>query len=114
MDFNNINVIEEFGFSGFKTIEELTTNKSLIPKENGVCLILNLEKEIKFLEKGTGGYFKGKNPNVEIEILQKKWVNETNIVYIGKATNLQKRLNQYFCFGDGKMLDIMVVGLFGN
>lgn len=90
------------GFFGFKTIQELSTSKSLIPKQNGVYLILNLEKEIKFLEKGTGGYFKGKDPNVELDVLQKKWVDDTNVVYIGKATDLQKRLNQYFRFGNGK------------
>lgn len=90
------------GFVGFKTIEELSTSKSLIPKQNGVYLILNFEKEIRFLEQGTGGYHKGKGSNVEVKILQKKWVGDTNVVYIGKATDLQKRLNQYFRFGNGK------------
>ena len=77
-------------------------NKNLIPKENGVYLILCLEKECKFLEIGTGGFFKGKDPNVNLETLEQNWVNASNIVYIGKATDLQKRLNQYFNFGNGK------------
>ncbi len=29
-------------------------------------------------------------------------VEKTDVVYIGKATELQKRLNQYFKFGNGK------------
>ncbi|MBN8622857.1 MAG: GIY-YIG nuclease family protein [Flavobacteriales bacterium] len=90
------------GFTGFKTIAELMVNKNLIPKENGVYLILCLEKECKFLEIGTGGFFKGKDPNVNLETLEQNWVNASNIVYIGKATDLQKRLNQYFNFGNGK------------
>ena len=102
MDFKNVQAIVSAGFSEPVIIKELQENKSLIPKQNGVYLILNFEKEIKFLETGTGGFFKGKNPNVELEILKEKWIKETNVVYIGKATDLQKRLNQYFSFGNGK------------
>lgn len=99
--FNQKELISN-GFVGFKTIEELRGNKSLIPKEKGVYVILNLEKEINFLKIGTGGFFKAKEPNVEIAILKQNWVENTDVIYIGKATELQKRLNQYFCFGNGK------------
>lgn len=102
MQFDNIDTIKNYGFTGFKTIEKLRTDKSFIPKEKGVYMILNLEEEINFLETGSGGFFKGKNPNVEIETLKENWVEKTDVVYIGKATELQKRLNQYFKFGNGK------------
>lgn len=102
MDFKNVQTILEAGFSKPVSIKEIQENKSLLPKQNGVYIILNLNKEIKFIEKGTGGYFKGKDPNVKIEILQEKWVNDTNVIYIGKATDLRKRLDQYFRFGEGK------------
>lgn len=61
-----------------------------------------------FLEKGSGGYFKGTDPNVAIEILQEKWVYNTPVLYIGKAVGegkeaiLRSRILQYLKFEQGK------------
>ena len=101
MGFTSIESIKTAGFTGFKTVEELRNNKSLIPKEQGVYLILNLKKPT-FLETGTGGFFKGKNPNAEIETLEENWIENAPVIYIGKAISLYKRLGQYFHFGEGK------------
>lgn len=90
------------GFKGFSTIAELMINKQLIPKEKGVYIILCLDQPCQFLEIGTGGFFKGKDQNVALEVLQENWIDFSNVVYIGKAKDLQKRLNQYFNFGNGK------------
>jgi hypothetical protein len=57
---------------------------------------------------GTGGHFKGKDPNVPLYELKDNWVDNAIVVYIGKAGNevssatLQSRLRQYFWFGQGK------------
>jgi hypothetical protein len=83
-------------------MNELFQDSSMIPNQNGVYLVLNLDGKPNFLEKGTGGYFKGKEPNVSENELQSNWVEDTIVVYIGKATDLQKRLRQYFRFGQGK------------
>ena len=57
----------------------------------------------EFLSRGTGGFFKGKDPNVSITELGTNWVKNTCVVYIGKAgTTLRKRLNQYLKFGNGQ------------
>ncbi len=110
MDFNNLNELQEFGFTGIKSISSLWNDKKIIPKEKGVYLILNpyFEKPANFLEIGVGGYFKGKNPNVPIKELEKNYVGNSLIVYIGKAGNpegkatLFSRLGQYLRFGKGK------------
>lgn len=109
MNFNNIDEIKKAGFSGFKKISELLINSSLIPKIKGVYLILDINNRTPvFLEMGTGGHFKGKNPNVIISKLEENWVADTVVVYIGKAgkngsnVTLQSRLKQYFSFGQGK------------
>ncbi|HLT53616.1 MAG TPA: hypothetical protein VKZ97_06985 [Flavobacteriaceae bacterium] len=98
----NIDKIKKEGFKGFKTIEELRNDNFIIPSEKGVYYILSLKEKPKFLSIGSGGYFKGKNPNVDIETLEANWVDKTMIIYIGKATSLKKRLNQYIKFGEGK------------
>lgn len=43
----------------------------MVPQKPGVYFVLRLcETEPKFLEIGTGGFFKQKNPNVSIENLK--------------------------------------------
>lgn len=109
MDFNSIQSIKDNGFVGFKTMKELFSDTSSIPGVKGVYLILNLEeKSPNFLLSGTGGFFKGKNPNVSILELENNWVDKSLVVYIGKAgsggsrASLKSRLKQYFGFGQGR------------
>lgn len=109
MDFNNIDDIKKAGFTGFKKMSELFIDSSSIPKIKGVYLVLNPNfKKVEYLQIGTGGHFKGKNPNVTLEELKSNWVDNSLVVYIGKAggeTNnatLHSRLKQYFSFGQGK------------
>ena len=70
-------------------------------------LYLNNSKPC-YLGKGSGGFFRGKDPNVDIAFLDKKWVDYTIVIYIGKAggkdekTTLRTRLKKYIEFGQGK------------
>lgn len=109
MDFNNIEEIKMHGFTGFITVQSLWNDKSILPKQKGVYLVLNPDfKNTKFLFPGVGGFFKDKNPNVTIEELKKNLVPDSLVVYIGKAgspngnANLYKRLGQFLHFGQGK------------
>ena len=104
--------IKSFGFKGFIKISDLRKDFSQIPNERGVYLILKPDHQIEFLSVGTGGHFKGKNPNVDISILNSKWIPNTLVVYIGQAggirngkwsnSTLRKRLKDYLDFGIGK------------
>ena len=97
------------GFEGFKTMDELMDGaRTLIPAKKGVYVVLRESESVpRFMTEGTGGFFKGKNPNVPIAKLEANWVEGTPIVYIGKAggigssATLQKRLDQYLRFGQG-------------
>jgi hypothetical protein len=108
MEFKNIEEVREAGFVGFKKMKELFADDAAIPKITGVYLILNPTKSAEFLTVGTGGHFKGRNPNVTLAELNNSWVEDTIVVYIGKAgkdgnsATLQSRLRQYFDFGQGK------------
>lgn len=109
------NVVERLtseGFKGFVSIKDLKEDfkNGGIPKEEGVYHVLRLKDSTpEFLSQGTGGYFKGKEPNVSIDELQQNWIDAEPIVYIGKATELYKRIQQYIKFGSGKN-----VGHFGG
>ena len=102
MDFNNTADIQTNGFTGFKKISDLWTDHSCIPDTKGVYLVLTpTPKRPAFLTTGVGGFFKGKNPNVTVDVLMDNWVGDAQVIYIGKATSLRKRLKQYLRFGQG-------------
>lgn len=98
--------LSKCGFEGFVTVEDLLKNIKVVPKEMGVYLIVQdkIDKP-HFLTRGTGGFFNKKDPNVSIETLKSNWVEDTNILYIGKAggigikTHLHRRLSDYMRFG---------------
>jgi hypothetical protein len=103
MTFNDIDEIKKAGFIGFKKMSELFLDSSILPDNNEVYLVLNVDnKPGEFLTIGTGGHFKGKDPNISLADLKSNWVDNTKVVYIGKATSLRSRLRQYFSFGQGK------------
>jgi hypothetical protein len=109
MTFTDVEEFKKIGFTGFKSINELFFNSSLIPDIKGVYCIFHLnDKGCDFLLEGCGGHFKKKNPNVALLELQNNWVKNTNVIYIGKAggegkkATLRSRLKQYLQFGQGK------------
>lgn len=103
MTFNDIDELKKAGFIGFKKMSELFIDSTMLPENNGVYLVLNIDNRPgEFLTIGSGGYFKGKDPNLSLNELQSNWVENTIVVYIGKATSLKSRLRQYFSFGQGK------------
>lgn len=109
MNFKSISDIKSAGFCGFVSVAEL--NAGMIesaPDAPGVYMVVIPDGFIPvFLIVGTGGHFKGKDPNVSIGILKSSWISDTCVIYIGKAggntssSTLRKRLKQYVHFGAG-------------
>lgn len=100
---------KEKSFEGFKPVRELRKNRDVIPRQKGVYMVLYpQETDPVFLEKGTGGFFKGDDPNVSISTLEENWIEGEQVLYIGKAggkgrkANLQSRIQQFMEFGCGK------------
>lgn len=109
VEWNDIESLKRAGFQGFVPVRVVQNNAHCIPLQQGVYLIIrNSVSDPEFLETGSGGFFKGKNPNVSIADLQANWVENTKVVYIGKAggiassATLCSRLKQLFQFGSGK------------
>ena len=97
------------GFEGFETIETLDADRKRMPTVRGVYLLTRASTaQPRFVNPGTGGFFKGRDPNVSIKTLRDKWVPNTVTVYIGKAgsptgkATLRSRLSQFWSFGNGK------------
>ena len=88
--------------------------KNRLPDTMGVYFVIYPydRKDDMFMNPGTGGYFKGKDPNVPIDVLCSKWVEGADILYIGKAggitksgrtsnATLRKRIIELLKFGCG-------------
>ena len=105
MEYRTIDDLKKAGFEGFCSVEKLRDDLSGIPAVAGVYMVVYQGNGMpEFLENGTGGFFKAKNPNVPVSELKSNWVGGTCVVYIGKATTLSKRISQYLKFGNGKSI----------
>ena len=89
------------GFTGFVTFDAL--NLPGISSGPGVYVVLReADTPPRFLEVSVGGHFKGRDPTVPVEVLQRRWISGATAIYIGKATSLRTRLRQFRDFGRGR------------
>lgn len=109
MDYNNFKSIKDYGFEGYIPVSQLRQNQSIVPHNKGVYMVLYIPDDSpEFLTKGSGGFFKGRDPNVPLEELKGNWINDTKVIYIGKAgggkssATLNSRIKQFLKFGSGK------------
>lgn len=108
LDFNDLARLSHLGFDGFISVSELRANPLTAPDETGIYLVLTPEDfSVHFVDVGSGGFFKGKDPNQNVDRLISNWVDGTRVIYIGQAggggsaSTLRKRLRQYMRFGRG-------------
>lgn len=94
------------GFEGFVTFGDLPTVG--VPERPGVYVVLRPDGvQPTFLPSSQAGRHKGKNPSLSVDDLRSRWVNEADVLYVGKAggepskATLRKRLTQYVRFGRG-------------
>lgn len=109
LDFKSIDNLRRNGFSGFVSVAALRQDLTPIPDIRGVYMVVRqIGSRPQFRATGSGGHYKGTDPNVPNEELRKNWVEETCVLYIGKAgdehsqATLRSRLRQYLQFGAGK------------
>src|SRR5207253_5123565 len=91
--------LEAAGFVGWVRFSAIRA--SVCPSSGGVYVI-TYGGPTTFAERSCGGWFKGKDPTVPREALEANWVDGAEVVYIGKADQLKRRLTQFADFGAGK------------
>ena len=112
MNFNKEALIGD-GFEGFISVKDLWIDKSMIPRQMGVYMVLNMESNVEFINPGVGGFFKGKDPNVDIPQLKEKFVNAT-VVYIGKAGGSSSKATLFSRIGFEKIPLVPTVTAYGQ
>jgi len=107
--YHQLEQVKGKGFSGFKTVAQLWQDHSVLTKDPGVYLILHPDcSKNQLIPKGPGGFFKQRDPNVDIAKLSARWISNCHLQYIGQAgagvnstATLNSRLKQYLDFGKG-------------
>jgi hypothetical protein len=95
--------LESSGFVGFRPTGDLEQAPGAIPSGPGVYAVLHTSSQPpQFLERSTGGWFKGRDPSVPVSVLRPRWHATTPIVYFGKADSLRRRIRLLLRFGRGQ------------
>lgn len=103
MDKFRRKALEAQGFHGWVTFGDLgELLKSGVSKEGGIYVVVcEGGAAPDYLRTNPGGRFKGRDPTVKQDALAANWVADAEVVYIGKANSLRRRLGEYMRFGRG-------------
>jgi hypothetical protein len=96
--------LEGLAFVGWCSFGELPSIFQTIPIAAGGVYVVyrpNLTAPT-FLDRNPGGTWRG-DPTVDVTVLEAKWVDEAQVLYIGKANprQLRRRLRTYHSYGSG-------------
>lgn len=92
------------GFSGWVSFATLRSTDPC-PDVGGVYVVARVDgSPPSFLTKSCGGWFKDRDPTVSLGELQANWVEGAEIVYIGKANSIRRRLREFAKFGEGRKI----------
>jgi hypothetical protein len=73
-----------------------------VPAAGGVYVVWRVAADQpEFLDANLGGRFKGRDPTVSEDALRANWVDGAEVVYIGKAASLKRRIADFERFGRG-------------
>ena len=101
-------LLAERGFQGFIPFDQLDLQQ--VPAGPGVYAVLrNPQYEHVAAPHSVGGWFKGKDPSVQLDILDARLLAATEALYLGKAgagatgkRGLRKRIHELARFGRGE------------
>lgn len=96
------------GFAWFRPLARLEINR--VPQAPGIFAVLKPEGfEPRFLAKSTAGVFKKKDPSLREAALAAEWIDDADVLYLGKAgpgskgnRGLRRQIQEFVDFGKGK------------
>ena len=101
----DISSLKRQGFAGFVHVGSLGSQVRQVPQYPGVYVIVRTARiRPHFLRHNPAGRFKGRNNTVAKTVLKRKWVAMAQVLYIGRSSNLKRRLHQLIQFVDGKQV----------
>jgi hypothetical protein len=102
MSFNR-SWLEANAFGGFAAVRSLIEGTARFPWEPGVYVVLRESTEPpRFLEQSPCGHFKGRDPTVSVDVLEGRWIEGCDAIYIGQSSNLAERWRARLAFAAGR------------
>jgi hypothetical protein len=91
-------------FRGFLPLSQLKGSgcRSVTPEPGVYAVLRPAIVKPTFLSRNHGGRFKGQDPSVEVPVLQRRWVEGTQLLYFGKTDDLKRRIDELCRFGSGE------------
>jgi hypothetical protein len=90
------------GLSGFVSVGALRADRPQPPRGSGIyCVLLPEGMQARFLDRSTGGWFRGREPRVNHEILLANLVEGARGLCVGSSDSLAGRLPLLGRFGRG-------------
>ena len=107
--FTSVATLHTAGFSGFMSVTTLLdTRLAAVPAVAGVyAIVRDTTSPPVFLPTSNAGMLKGRNPSLAVAELEDAWVQNTCVLYLGKAggvgnqATLRRRLSAYLRHGRG-------------
>ena len=101
--FNRLRLTAD-GFVGWVSFDHLRAADPC-PNDCGVYVVARPDKSVpRFLDRSCGGWFKDRDPTVNRSDLEANWVADAEVVYIGKANCIRRRLREFAKFGAGQKI----------
>jgi hypothetical protein len=94
--------LRDLGFTEFRSLRALPRGAGPVPNISGVYAVTLESSTHTFLDRSVGGHFKRKDPTVSTDKLTTKWVEGTATLYIGRASDLRKRIDLLARYGRGE------------
>jgi transcriptional regulator with XRE-family HTH domain len=93
------------GFAGFVSVDSLNDGCGALPESPGVYVVLRAsDATVSFLPTSVGGHFKGRDPSLDASRLAGEWIDGAELLYVGSAGNLRRRVDQLVRFGRGEAI----------
>jgi hypothetical protein len=116
----NEQTLKDDGFAGFRPFEQLDINR--VPRAPGLYVVLKPEGfERVFLAKSLGARFKKRDPSLPHSALEAEWIENADILYIGKAgpgsratADCESIFKSSLTSAEGSLLGIGAAGLSGS
>ena len=97
--------LEREGFIGWLSFAD-TRESGLCPTSGGVYVVsYEGPHPATFPDESPAGRVKGKDPTVDVASLTSNWVEGAEVVYIGKADQLRRKIRQFADFGAENLLE---------
>lgn len=95
--------LEAEGFMGFVSVGSLRDGCREVPESAGVYVVVRFgDAPMSFLAESVGGRFKDRDPSLDVARLENEWVDGAEVLYIGSAGSLRRRIDQLVRFGRGE------------